>query len=65
MVASLPTTEFSFHGASLPIETVTVYRPSGAQVIRKLDVDLKVSLAKFDRVRSAFPTASINYLCMG
>ena len=42
MVASLPTTEFSFDGSSLPIETVTVYRPSGAQVIRKLDVDLKV-----------------------
>jgi len=43
MVASLPTTTSSFDGSSLPIETVTVYRPSGAQVIRKLDVDLKVS----------------------
>lgn len=45
MVTSLPTTEFSFDGSNLPIETVTVYRPSGAQVIRKLDVDLKVSSA--------------------
>ena len=43
MVASLPTTELLIDGSSLPIETVTVYRPSGAQVIRKLDVDLKVS----------------------
>ena len=42
MVASLPTTGFSIDASSLPIETVTVYRPSGAQVIRKLDVDLKV-----------------------
>ena len=46
MVASLPTTELSFDGSSLPIETVTVYRPFGAQVIRKLDVHLKVSTVK-------------------
>jgi len=43
MVAPLPTTKFSFDGSSLPIETVTVYRPSGAQIIRELRVDLKVS----------------------
>ena len=43
MVASLPTTELSIDGSNLPIETVTVYRPSGAQIIRKLDVNLKVS----------------------
>ena len=43
MVASLPVTKFSFDGSSLPVETVTVYRPSGAQVVRKLSVDLKVS----------------------
>jgi len=43
MAISLPTSELSVDGSTLPIETVTVYRPSGAQVIRKLDVDLKVS----------------------
>lgn len=49
MVASLPTTELSIDGSGLPIESVTVYRPSGAQVIRKLDVELKVSAA--DEIR--------------
>jgi hypothetical protein len=44
MVASLPTSELSIDGSTLPIETATVYRPSGAQVIRKLDVDLKVGV---------------------
>ena len=43
MVASLPTTELSVSASILPIETVTVHQPSGAQVIRRLDVDLKVS----------------------
>ena len=65
MVTSLPTTLFSFDGSGLPIETVTVYRPSGAQVIRKLDVDLKVSIAKLGGVRSAFPTVSLNHICAG
>ena len=51
MVASLPTTGLSIDGSSLPIETVTVYRPSGAQVIRKLDVDLKVGAA--NQIRSS------------
>ena len=47
----LPTTQFSFDGSSLPIESVTVYRPSGAQVIRELGVDLKVSTVKLGRIR--------------
>ena len=63
MVTSLQTTLFSFDGSGLPIETVTVYRPSGAQVIRKLDVDLKVSTVKSGGVRSAFPTVSLNHIC--
>ncbi|KAF9651185.1 hypothetical protein BDM02DRAFT_3259188 [Thelephora ganbajun] len=41
MVVIQATTNWSFKGADLPIDTVTVYRPSGAQVIRKLDLDLK------------------------
>ena len=49
MVASLPTADISVDASSLPIETVTVYQPSGAQVIRKLNVDLKVSRMKFNR----------------
>jgi len=44
MVASLPTKKFSFDGLS---STITVYRPSGAQVIRGLCVDLEVSTLKF------------------
>jgi len=43
MAVSLPTSELSVDGSTLPIKIVTVYRPSGAQVIRKLNVDLKVS----------------------
>ena len=50
MVAVETTTKWSFKGANLPIDTVTVYRPSGAQVVRKLDLDLKVSAVG----RSAF-----------
>jgi len=52
MVVSLPTSELSIDGSTLPIETVIVYRPSGAQVIRKLDIDLKVSavLAPYSRL---------------
>ena len=65
MVASLPTTEFSFHRSSLPIETVTVYRPSGAQVVRKLDVDLKVSAVKSCRAPPAFSTALLNHVYLG
>ena len=48
MVASNPTTELSIDASSLPIETVTVYQPSGAQVIRTLEVNLKVSKVEFD-----------------
>ena len=48
MVASLPATELFIDASSLPIETVTVYQPSGAQVIRTLDVNLKVSRADSD-----------------
>jgi hypothetical protein len=47
MVTFPPTTEFSFNGSNLPLETVTIFRPSGAQIIRKLDIDLKVSAARF------------------
>lgn len=43
MVASQATTKWSFRGSNLPVDTVTVYRPSGAQIIRKLDLELKVS----------------------
>jgi len=42
MVASQATTKWSFEGPNLPIDTVTVYRPYEAQVIRKLDLDLEV-----------------------
>jgi len=42
MVASQATTKWTFEGPNLPIDTVTVYRPYGAQVIRKLDLDLEV-----------------------
>ena len=54
MAVSLPASEFSVDGSTLPIETATVYRPSGAQVIRKLDVDLKVNAV--NRIRFAFST---------
>ena len=50
MVAFPPTTEFSFNGSNLPLETVTIFRPSGAQIIRKLDIDLKVSATRLGRV---------------
>ena len=50
MVAVQATTKWSFKGANLPIDTVTVYRPSRAQVFGKLDLDLKVSVIG----RSAF-----------
>lgn len=43
MVASQATTKWSFRGSNLPVDTVTVYRPSGAQIIRKLDLELEVS----------------------
>ena len=42
MVAVKETTKWTFKGEDLPIDTVTVYRPSGAQIVRKLDLDLKV-----------------------
>jgi len=42
MVASQATTKWSFEGHKLPIDTVTVYRPQGAQITRKLDLDLEV-----------------------
>ena len=42
MSASQATTKWSFEGPNLPIDTVTIYRPSEAQVIRKLDLDLEV-----------------------
>ena len=52
MVISFPTSELSVDGSTLPIEAVTVYRPSGAQVIRKLDVDLKVNFCReWDSIR--------------
>ncbi|KAF9783017.1 hypothetical protein BJ322DRAFT_1009242 [Thelephora terrestris] len=41
MVAVKETTKWSFKGENLSIDTVTVYRPSGAQIVRKLDLDLK------------------------
>ena len=44
VVSSLPTTELLIDGSSLPVEMVTVYCPSGAQVVQNLDVDLKVSV---------------------
>jgi len=42
MDASQATTKWSFEGHKLPIDTVTVYRPRGAQITRKLDLDLEV-----------------------
>ena len=42
MVASQATKKWSFEGPNLPIDTVTIYRPSEAQVTRKLDMDLEV-----------------------
>ena len=44
MIAVQTTTKWFTNGANLPIDTVTVYRPSGAEVVRKLDLDLKVSV---------------------
>lgn len=44
MVASQAAKKWSFKGPNLPIDTVIVYRPHGAQVIRKLDLDLEVGL---------------------
>jgi len=64
MVASPPTTKFSFDGSNLPVKSVTVYRPSGAQVIRELDVDLKVSTNEIGQVQSILSTASLNHGCM-
>ena len=46
MVAVQATTRWTLKGENLPIDTVTVYRPSGAQIVRKLDLDLKVSSTK-------------------
>lgn len=43
MVAIYTTTKWFFKGIDLPVDTVTIYRPSGAQVSRNLDLDLKVS----------------------
>jgi len=40
MVAFQATTKWSFEGCNLPIDTVTIYRPSEAQVVRILDLDL-------------------------
>ena len=62
MAISLPTSELSVNGSTLPIETVTVYRPSGAQVIRKLDVDLKVSAV--NGIRFAFSTEKSDRIFM-
>ena len=45
MVAVETTNKWSFKGVDLPIDIVTVYRTSEAQVVRKLDLDLKVSCA--------------------
>lgn len=50
MVAVQVTKKWSFKGTNLPIDTVTVYRPSGAQIIRKLDLDLNVSAAADQRL---------------
>lgn len=44
MVAAQATTKWTFRGRNLPVDTITVYRPSGAQIVRKLDLDLKVSV---------------------
>jgi len=63
MVAPLPTTKLSFDGSNLPIETVTVYRPSGAQVVRELGADIKVSTMELGRSISS--AASLNHSCMG
>jgi len=54
MVASQGTTKWSFKGSDLPIDTVTVYRPYGAQIIRKLDLDLEVRLELHIRFISQF-----------
>ena len=55
MVASQATTKWSFEGPNLPIDTVTVYRPRGAQIIRKLDLDLEVR----QRFRVAFHSTTL------
>ena len=46
--------QFPLNDSSLPIETVTVYRPSGTRVIRRLDGGLKVSTLKLSEVQSMF-----------
>jgi len=51
MVTSQATTKWTFEGPNLPIDTVTVYRPYGAQVIRKLDLDLEVRRDPRDTIR--------------
>ena len=42
MVTSPATTQLSFKAEDLPIKSVTVFRPSGAQIIRLLKANLKV-----------------------
>ena len=42
MVASPATTQLSFKAEDLPIKSVTVFRPSGAQLVRILKANLKV-----------------------
>ena len=42
MVTSQETAKWSFKSSNLPIDTVTVYRPYGAQIIRKLALNLEV-----------------------
>ena len=57
MVGSPQATELSVDASRLPFETVTVYQPSGAQVIRTLNLNLKVSSALCYRiVRRMTPT---------
>jgi hypothetical protein len=42
MVTPPTTTQLSFKAEDLPINSVTVFRPSGAQIIRILKANLKV-----------------------
>jgi hypothetical protein len=51
MVTSLTTTQLSFKAEELPIKSVTVFRPSGAQIIRVLKANLKVRTSESDSAK--------------
>lgn len=55
MVTSLTTTQLNFKADDLPIKSVTVFRPSGAQIIRILKANLKVRRPQMTSISGSCP----------